>query len=85
MTGRADTPLLRRKPFYSDVVDDQEKNLGGRDSRLRHSRALRPQQPLWINAALITGAVLYFYGVASFNAWRNRRAEDESNDEDDQQ
>jgi hypothetical protein len=29
----------------------------------------------WTSAALITGAFLYFYSVASFTAWRDRVAE----------
>jgi hypothetical protein len=37
----------------------------------------------WISAALITAAFLYFYGVASFGAWRNRVAQAKRDDEDD--
>jgi hypothetical protein len=37
----------------------------------------------WWMAALITGAFLYFYGVASFGAWRDRVAEAKRDDETD--
>jgi hypothetical protein len=37
----------------------------------------------WISAALITGACLYFYGVSSFTAWRDRIAQAKREDKDD--
>jgi hypothetical protein len=37
----------------------------------------------WWIAALITGSFFYFYGVASFGAWRDRVAQRERNDEND--
>ena len=37
----------------------------------------------WWMAALITGAFLYFYGVASFGAWRDRVAQAKREDQDD--
>ena len=36
-----------------------------------------------LTGALITGAVLYFYGVSSFTAWRDRIAQAKRDDEDD--
>lgn len=39
----------------------------------------------WWIGALITGTFLYFYGVASVNAWRDRVAEAKRDDEDDRQ
>jgi hypothetical protein len=35
----------------------------------------------WWMVALITGSFLYFYGVASFTAWRDRVAEAARDDE----
>jgi hypothetical protein len=37
----------------------------------------------WWIGALITGAFVYFYGVASFNAWRDRVAQAKRDDGDD--
>jgi hypothetical protein len=37
----------------------------------------------WISAALITGTFLYFYGLASFGAWRDRVAETKRDDDGD--
>jgi hypothetical protein len=37
----------------------------------------------WWIAALVTGAFLYFYGLASFGAWRDRVAQAKRDDEDD--
>ena len=38
---------------------------------------------VWWIAALVTGAFLYFYGVANFTAWRDRDAQARRDDEDD--
>jgi hypothetical protein len=37
----------------------------------------------WWIGALIAGTFLYFYGMASFNAWRDRVAQAERDHEDD--
>ena len=54
-------------------------HLGSHDARLPAHRVLHPQ--CLVDGALITGAFLYFYGVASFGAWRDRVAQAKREDE----
>jgi hypothetical protein len=77
-----------RPRLYFDVVDDQAKHdlkwvgIWGATTVIFALIGQVTRSAWWI-VALVSGAFLYFYGVARFNAWRDRVAQGKRDDESD--